>query len=118
MKKIIFLLIRYRIENPDEPRVPCNKQLFEPDQPANRSFSNTFKLNMQKFILEILDWSEVWSIFIPLIVLSMKRNQPAYLNRSLFIYSFITAVFVCGHYLEISTLLSFSPLASNEQLSV
>ena len=30
MKQIIFLLIRYRIENPDEPRVPCNKQLFEP----------------------------------------------------------------------------------------
>jgi len=43
---------------------------------------------MQNFILEILDWSEVWSIFIPLSVLSMKGNQPAYL-KPVIIYLFI-----------------------------
>ena len=43
---------------------------------------------MQKFILEILDWSEVWSVFIPLSVLSMKKHQPAYL-KPVIIYLFI-----------------------------
>ena len=35
---------------------------------------------MQKTLLEILDWSEVWAIFLPLAVLLYRKKQPAYIK--------------------------------------
>ncbi len=35
---------------------------------------------MQKIFLEILDWSEVWTLFIPLTVLLVKKKQPSFLK--------------------------------------
>ena len=43
---------------------------------------------MRKIFLEILDWSEVWALFIPLIVLFVKKKQPAFL-KPVIIYLFI-----------------------------
>ena len=42
-------------------------------------------------IKHILGWSEVWALFIPLIVLCFKRKQPAYL-KSVIIYIWIALV--------------------------
>jgi len=35
---------------------------------------------MRDFVAWILDWSEVWAVFIPLSVLLIKKNQPKYLT--------------------------------------
>lgn len=43
---------------------------------------------MQKIFIQILDWSEVWGLFIPLSVLLFKKKQPAFL-RPVIIYLMI-----------------------------
>ena len=35
---------------------------------------------MLKFLLQVLDWSEIWALLIPLFVLLFHRKQPAYLK--------------------------------------
>lgn len=46
---------------------------------------------MLDLFLQILNWSEVWAIFIPLLVLLLTRKQPAYL-RPVIIYLWIALV--------------------------
>jgi len=35
---------------------------------------------MSKWLLSILDWSEVWALLIPLLVLAFRRRQPLYIK--------------------------------------
>ena len=44
---------------------------------------------MKTFAIEFIDWSEVWALFIPLIVLFRYRKQPSYLFP-LVIYVFVS----------------------------
>ncbi|HSZ34252.1 MAG TPA: hypothetical protein VK772_13135 [Puia sp.] len=46
---------------------------------------------MPEFLTKILDWSEVWALFIPLLALMLKREQPRFL-KPVIVYLWIALV--------------------------